>query len=139
MLTMYPGCSDLLVYDEWWSADCWRVRPASSILIVAQRVLSIMKLTECRLLAYCFSLIPEGRALASWQAIFIAYGCLSVLYGIFVLYWLPDSPVRLTKPAQLPFPPALAQKLPDFKTHSYTLLSKHRCAPSASPKTTNAR
>ncbi|RMY10163.1 hypothetical protein D0867_08486 [Hortaea werneckii] len=46
------------------------------------------------LLAYCFSLIPEGRALASWQAIFIAYGCLSVLYGLFVLYWLPDSPMR---------------------------------------------
>ncbi|KAI6855152.1 MFS general substrate transporter [Hortaea werneckii] len=46
------------------------------------------------LLAYCFSLIPEGRALASWQAIFIAYGCLSVLYGVFVLYWLPDSPMR---------------------------------------------
>ncbi|RMY40943.1 hypothetical protein D0865_12418, partial [Hortaea werneckii] len=36
----------------------------------------------------------EGRALASWQAIFIAYGCLSVLYGLFVLYWLPDSPMR---------------------------------------------
>ena len=39
------------------------------------------------LLAYCFSLIPEGRAIKSWQAIFIAYGCISVLYGIFVLYW----------------------------------------------------
>lgn len=46
------------------------------------------------LLAYCFSLIPKGRVLHSWQAIFIAYGTLSVLWGIFVIWWLPDSPMR---------------------------------------------
>lgn len=46
------------------------------------------------LLAYCFSLIPAGRALKSWQAIFVAYGCFSVLWGVFVLLWLPDSPMK---------------------------------------------
>jgi len=45
------------------------------------------------LLAYCFSLIKTGP-IYSWQAIFIAYGCFSVLYGFFVLWWLPDSPMR---------------------------------------------
>jgi hypothetical protein len=27
-------------------------------------------------------------------ALFITYGCFSVLYGFFVLWWLPDSPMR---------------------------------------------
>jgi hypothetical protein len=46
------------------------------------------------LLAYCFSLIPEGSAIKSWQAIFIAYGCISLCWGFFVGWWMPDSPMR---------------------------------------------
>lgn len=53
------------------------------------------------LLAYAFSQIQHpsrgtgGTAsIRSWQAIFITYGCVSFLWGIFVLYWLPDSPMR---------------------------------------------
>ncbi|EOD51404.1 allantoate permease [Neofusicoccum parvum] len=45
------------------------------------------------LLAYCFTLIENGP-IHSWQAIFITYGCFSVLWGFFVLWWLPDSPMR---------------------------------------------
>lgn len=45
------------------------------------------------LLAYCFTLIKSGP-LKSWQAIFIAYGSLSFLWGLFVLFWMPDSPMR---------------------------------------------
>ncbi|KAI5300654.1 hypothetical protein KEM56_002293, partial [Ascosphaera pollenicola] len=46
------------------------------------------------LLAYCFSLIGRDKVLKSWQAIFIAYGCFTVLFGIFVILWMPDSPMR---------------------------------------------
>lgn len=46
------------------------------------------------LLAYCFSLIGNDRSLKSWQAIFVTYGILSVFWGLFVLWWLPDSPMR---------------------------------------------
>jgi hypothetical protein len=45
------------------------------------------------LLAYCFSLIKHGP-IKSWQAIFLTYGCFSVLWGVFVLWWLPDSPMK---------------------------------------------
>lgn len=45
------------------------------------------------LLAYCFSLIKTGP-LKSWQALFMTYGFLSILWGVFVLYWMPDSPMR---------------------------------------------
>lgn len=46
------------------------------------------------LLAYCFSLIGRDKVLKSWQALFITYGCISVLWGLFVIWWMPDSPMR---------------------------------------------
>jgi len=45
------------------------------------------------LLAYCFSLIKTGP-LKSWQALFMTYGLLSILWGAFVIFWMPDSPMR---------------------------------------------
>ncbi|KAJ5691799.1 hypothetical protein N7462_001222 [Penicillium macrosclerotiorum] len=46
------------------------------------------------LLAYCFTLIGSDKVLKSWQALFLTYGCLSVLWGLFVIWWMPDSPMR---------------------------------------------
>jgi len=45
------------------------------------------------LLAYCFSLI-KGGPLKSWQVLFLVYGCISVVYGVFVGWYMPDSPMR---------------------------------------------
>ncbi|KAL8386820.1 hypothetical protein RB595_010362 [Gaeumannomyces hyphopodioides] len=45
------------------------------------------------LLAYCFTLITSGP-LKSWQWLFLAYGVISVAFGAFVGWWLPDSPMR---------------------------------------------
>ncbi|KAL2128522.1 hypothetical protein VTI74DRAFT_9082 [Chaetomium olivicolor] len=45
------------------------------------------------LLAYCFSLIRTGP-LKSWQWLFMSYGIVSVFYGAFVGWWMPDSPMR---------------------------------------------
>lgn len=44
------------------------------------------------LLAYCFTLIQEAT-LKSWQYLFICYGAVTVAWGLFVLYWTPDSPM----------------------------------------------
>lgn len=47
------------------------------------------------LLAYCFTLIKSPPSpIKSWQAIFLAYGAISVCWGAFVLWWMPDSPMR---------------------------------------------
>ncbi|KAI5456458.1 major facilitator superfamily domain-containing protein [Mariannaea sp. PMI_226] len=45
------------------------------------------------LLAYCFSLIKSGP-LKSWQWLFLSYGIISIIFGFFVLWWMPDSPMR---------------------------------------------
>ncbi|PGH28006.1 hypothetical protein AJ80_00261 [Polytolypa hystricis UAMH7299] len=45
------------------------------------------------LLAYCFTLIRTGP-LKAWQALFITYGCFTICWGFFVLWWMPDSPMR---------------------------------------------
>ncbi|KAJ2906434.1 allantoate permease [Zalerion maritima] len=45
------------------------------------------------LLAYCFTLIKTGP-LKNWQWLFLTYGIISVFFGFFVLWWLPDSPMR---------------------------------------------
>ncbi|KAI1077434.1 MFS general substrate transporter [Whalleya microplaca] len=45
------------------------------------------------LLAYCFTLITTGP-LKSWQWLFLAYGVISFVFGIFVFFYMPDSPMR---------------------------------------------
>ncbi|KAI0015089.1 MFS general substrate transporter [Xylariomycetidae sp. FL0641] len=45
------------------------------------------------LLAYCFTLITTGP-LKSWQWLFLSYGIISVFFGIFVFFYMPDSPMR---------------------------------------------
>ena len=34
----------------------------------------------------------NGGPITSWQVLFTLLGCLTVLWGIFVFWWLPDSP-----------------------------------------------
>ncbi|AOA61286.1 Allantoate permease [Komagataella phaffii CBS 7435] len=43
-------------------------------------------------LAYCFTLIT-GASLKNWQILFLVYGCITVVWGVFVLIWTPDSPM----------------------------------------------
>ena len=45
------------------------------------------------LLAYCFALIKSGP-LRSWQALFVTYGGFTILWGLFIFFWMPDSPMR---------------------------------------------
>ncbi|KAK4065862.1 uncharacterized protein Triagg1_8414 [Trichoderma aggressivum f. europaeum] len=45
------------------------------------------------LLAYCFSLIHSGP-LKSWKWLFLIYGAISVCFGVFVAWYMPDSPMR---------------------------------------------
>ncbi|KAM5344249.1 hypothetical protein ACJ41O_012786 [Fusarium nematophilum] len=45
------------------------------------------------LLAYCFTLINSGP-LRNWQWLFLSYAIVSLIFGAFVGWWMPDSPMR---------------------------------------------
>jgi hypothetical protein len=46
------------------------------------------------LLAFGFSFIPQTSPIVSWQALFMTYGIITVFWGVFVLWWMPDSPMK---------------------------------------------
>jgi sugar phosphate permease len=46
------------------------------------------------LLAFGFSFVPSTSAINSWQALFMTYGIITVFWGAFVLWWMPDSPMK---------------------------------------------
>lgn len=46
------------------------------------------------LIAYGFSFVPGDSPLKSWQALFMTYGIITVIWGLFVGMWMPDSPMR---------------------------------------------
>ncbi|KAF9008901.1 major facilitator superfamily domain-containing protein [Cyathus striatus] len=47
------------------------------------------------LIAYGIAQIDNAK-LKNWQILFTLLGCLTFVWGIFVLWWLPDSPMRAT-------------------------------------------
>ncbi|CUA71692.1 putative transporter C1773,15 [Schizosaccharomyces pombe 972h-] [Rhizoctonia solani] len=38
----------------------------------------------------------QGGPITSWQVLFTLLGCITVIWGLFVFWWLPDSPMRAT-------------------------------------------
>lgn len=72
----------------------WYKREEQTAIVTFWYMMNGMQQIVGGLLAYCFTLINPGGALKSWQALFLTYGCFSVLWGFFVLLWLPDSPMK---------------------------------------------
>ena len=46
------------------------------------------------LFGFLFTLVPKTSPLKPWQALFICHGLLAVCWGLFVIYWMPDSPMK---------------------------------------------
>lgn len=44
------------------------------------------------LLAYCFTLITDA-GLKNWEILFLTYGCFTVVWGVFLFFYTPDSPM----------------------------------------------
>ncbi|USP82415.1 uncharacterized protein yc1106_09689 [Curvularia clavata] len=80
----------------------WYKREEQASIVTYWYMMNGMQQIVGGLLAYGFSQIrhpsfksnPGTASIRSWQAIFITYGCFSFLWGLFVIYRLPDSPMR---------------------------------------------
>ncbi|KAL4810819.1 major facilitator superfamily domain-containing protein [Aspergillus unguis] len=46
------------------------------------------------LIAYGFSFVPKDSVISSWQSMFMTYGIITVIWGLFISFWMPDSPMR---------------------------------------------
>jgi MFS family permease len=74
-------------------SSMWYKREEQTARVTYWYMMNGMQQVVGGLLAYCFTLISSGP-LKNWQALFVAYGSASVLWGVFVLWWMPDSPMR---------------------------------------------
>ncbi|KAF2397261.1 MFS general substrate transporter [Trichodelitschia bisporula] len=75
-------------------SSMWYKRSEQASAVTYWYMMNGMQQIVGGLLAYSFALTPRTAPLRSWQAMFITYGGFSVLWGVFVLAWLPDSPMR---------------------------------------------
>jgi len=71
----------------------WYKREEQAAAVTYWYMMNGMQQIVGGLLAYCFSLIKYGP-LASWQWLFLSYAIASVIFGIFVFWYMPDSPMR---------------------------------------------
>lgn len=46
------------------------------------------------LLAFLFTLVPANSPISDWQGLFLTHGLLASLWGLFIIYWMPDSPMK---------------------------------------------
>lgn len=74
-------------------SSIWYRREEQASRVIYWYMMNGMQQIIGGLLAYCFSLITTGP-LKSWQWIFLIYGIISVIFGVFVGWWMPDSPMR---------------------------------------------
>lgn len=74
-------------------SSIWYRREEQASRVIYWYMMNGMQQIVGGLLAYCFSLITTGP-LKSWQWIFLVYGIISIFFGIFVGWWMPDSPMR---------------------------------------------
>ncbi|CAI6335658.1 unnamed protein product [Periconia digitata] len=76
-------------------SSMWYKREEQTKIVTWWYMMNGMQQIVGGLLAYCFSLIKSPPSpIRSWQAIFMTYGMASFFWGVFVILWLPDSPMR---------------------------------------------
>ncbi|KAI4692296.1 uncharacterized protein J4E84_003265 [Alternaria hordeiaustralica] len=80
----------------------WYKREEQAQIVTYWYMMNGMQQIVGGLLAYAFTNIrhpsfsanPGNASIRSWQAIFITYGCFSFIWGLWVIFRLPDSPMR---------------------------------------------
>jgi MFS family permease len=84
-------CQPAFVY----LSSMWYKREEQAATVAYWYMMNGMQQIVGGLLAYCFTLIKSPPSpIYSWQALFITYGIFSIFWGVFVLVFMPDSPMR---------------------------------------------
>ncbi|KIY49516.1 MFS general substrate transporter [Fistulina hepatica ATCC 64428] len=83
-------CQPAFVY----LSTMWYRRSEQSLVIGAFYSMNGFQQCVGGLIAYGISQITTTHPLRNWQILFLALGCITFVWGIFVAFWLPDSPIR---------------------------------------------
>ncbi|KAI5894026.1 MFS general substrate transporter [Schizophyllum commune H4-8] len=71
----------------------WYTREEQALVIGAFYSMNGFQQCVGGLIAYGISQI-QGAAIKNWQILFLLLGCATFVWGLFVGFWLPDSPMR---------------------------------------------
>lgn len=73
-------------------SSMWYKREEQALIVALWYMMNGGQQIVGGLLAYCFTLIT-GADLRNWEILFLTYGCITVVWGVFVFFYTPDSPM----------------------------------------------
>lgn len=84
------SCQPILMF----MSSMWYKRSEQPMIVTLWFMMNGFQQIVGGLLAYGFPHIGKDGAILSWQALFLTYGCFTFLWGLYVLFVLPDRPIR---------------------------------------------
>lgn len=84
------SCQPILMF----MSSMWYKRSEQPMIVTLWFMMNGFQQIVGGLLAYGFSHIGRDGPILSWQALFLTYGCFTFMWGIYVLLFTPDSPMR---------------------------------------------
>lgn len=75
-------------------SSMWYKREEQSGIVIFWYMMNGVNQMVGSLLAFAFSHIPLSSPIKSYQALFMSYGIVTVFWGAFVIWWMPDSPMK---------------------------------------------
>lgn len=73
-------------------SSMWYKREEQALIVALWYMMNGGQQIVGGLLSYCFTLI-QGAALKNWEILFLTYGCITVVWGIVMFFYTPDSPM----------------------------------------------
>lgn len=90
---LLPAQGPSLIHIYLSSSTMWYTKKEQAITIGCFYAMNGLQQCIGGLLAYGVYHI-QGGPITSWQVLFTLLGCITVVWGLFVFWWLPDSPMR---------------------------------------------
>ena len=73
-------------------SSMWYKREEQALIIALWYMMNGGQQIVGGLLSFCFTLITDAE-LKNWQILFLVYGCITVVWGLFLWMYTPDSPM----------------------------------------------
>ncbi|ORY69047.1 MFS transporter [Pseudomassariella vexata] len=72
----------------------WYRREEQSKTVVLWYMMNGLQQIFGGLIAFIFTHVPSSSPVKDWQALFMTHGIIAVIWGIFIIWWMPDSPMK---------------------------------------------